>query len=117
MTKPMSLTDRLSGLKLPSRFAKSARARRRRVNKRWQVEAQISPLEERCMLAAAVGIPLPTPAGGFVAPSSVMYQTNSTLKTITTHNNTDTPIFPFIEDVNIGINEDLTPPQLYDPND
>jgi hypothetical protein len=37
MTKPMSLADRLSGMNLPSRFAKSARARRRPVNKRWFV--------------------------------------------------------------------------------
>jgi hypothetical protein len=116
MTKPMSLTDRLSGLKLPSHFGKGTRARRRRVNKRWQVEAQISPLEERCMLAAPAGIPLPTPAGGFVAPSSVMYQTNSTLKTITIHNNTNQTLFPFVEDVNIGQNPNNNN-AYYDPND
>ena len=118
MTKPMSLADRLSGLNLRSGCAKSARARRRRVNQRWRVAAQISLLEERCMMSADLGgIPLPTPADDFVPPSQVMSQVNiQANKTITIHNDTEKPIFPIIEDVNTGQNPDNND-AYYDPND
>jgi hypothetical protein len=114
----MSLADRQSGLNHRSRFAKSARARRRRVDQRWRVDGQLSLLEERCMLSVALGgIPLPTPAGGFVQPSQVMSQVNiQANKTITIYNNTDKPIFPIIEDVNTGQNPDNNN-AYYDPND
>jgi hypothetical protein len=73
MTSRMFLAERLSGLNLRSRLGASARARRSRVNRRLQVEAQISLLEERCMLSrlGVAGIPLPTPTGGFVQASDV----------------------------------------------
>jgi hypothetical protein len=65
-------------------------------------------------IAATAGIPLPTPKGGFVLPTDVMYQT-TTSKTITIDNNTTKTLFPFIEDTNTGVNPLLN--QLYDPND
>jgi hypothetical protein len=116
MTTPVSLADRLFGLKLEAYFKKTARSRRPRANRQWQGPARIAPLEERCMLsvAATAGIPLPTPKGGFVLPTDVMYQT-TTSKTITIHNNTNKTLFPFIEDTNTGVNPLLN--QLYDPND
>ena len=115
MTNPMSLAGRLSGLNLRPRFGKSARPRGHRVKPRWQADAQISLLEERCLLSD-LGIALPTPKGGFVAASDVMYQINSTLKTITIHNDSTTQtLFPFVEDANTGVNGKLN--QLYDPND
>jgi hypothetical protein len=112
----MSLADRLSGLNHRSRFAKSARARRRRVDQRWRADAQISLLEERCMLSVDLGgIPLPTQAV-FVPPSQVMSQVNiQANKTITIYNNTNKPIFPIIEDANTGQNPDNNN-AYYDPN-
>jgi hypothetical protein len=118
VTKLMSLADRLSGLNLRSRFAKTARARRRRVDQRWRADAQISALEERCMLAVDLGgISLPVPTGGFDQPGEVMSQVNiGENKTITIHNNTDKPIFPIIEDANTGQNP-YNNNAYYDPND
>jgi hypothetical protein len=109
MTKPMSLADRLSGLNLRSRFNKGTR--RRPTNRRWQAPAQLSLLEERCMLSKGDlgGIPVVTPQGGFVQPGQVMSQVNSTLTTIKITNNTDKTIYPFVEDSNVGKNPASTP--------
>jgi hypothetical protein len=116
MTTSMSLAVRPFGAKFKVRFKNAARSRRPRANRQWQGPAQIAPLEERSMLSVAVtaGIPLPTPKGGFVLPTEVMYQT-PTSKTITIHNNTNKTLFPFIEATNTGVNPLLN--QLYDPND
>src|SRR5271166_4075383 len=119
MPKPMSPANRHFGLKFRANFEKAARSTRPRPTRQWQVPAQIALLEERCMLSAVItsGIALPTPKGGFVQPSTVMYQTTtaSTSKTITIYNDTNRTLFPFIEDTNTGVNP-LTN-QLYDPND
>lgn len=53
MTSPVSLVDRFSGLKLRSPFSHSARLRRRRSDRRWQVAAEVSMLEDRCLLSRA----------------------------------------------------------------
>jgi hypothetical protein len=102
----MNLADRLSGLNFRFRLGKSARARRRRVNHRWKIAAQVSPLEERCMLSFGDG---PTsgilmPASNVSDPGLVMSQVNSTLKTITLTNNTNHKIYPFLQDTNVGKN-------------
>jgi hypothetical protein len=96
MTKPMSVADRLNGFNLRSRFNKGAR--RRRTDRRWRVEAQISGMEERCMLS---GIPMPTST---LTPADVMSQVNATMTTLKITNNTTSTIYPFIEDINQGIN-------------
>jgi hypothetical protein len=114
-----SLADRLFGPKFKARFKNTAYSKRRRASRQWQGPTQFSLLEERCMLSAVItsGIALPTPTGGFVQPSAVMYQTTtaSTSKMITITNNTNKTLFPFIEDSNTGVNPQLN--QLYDPND
>ncbi len=51
MKKHETLGDRLFGLKLHLRLGTGARARRRRVDRRWQVAAEISGLEERCLMS------------------------------------------------------------------
>ena len=51
MNKHETLGDRLSGLKLRLSLGTGARARRRRVDRRWQVAAEISGLEERCLMS------------------------------------------------------------------
>jgi hypothetical protein len=110
MTKPVSLADRLSGLNLRSRFKKDAR--RRRADRRWQAEAQVSRLEERCMLS---GIVMPATPG--MTPDMVMSQVNATMTTIKITNNTGSTIYPFMEDSNNGINPtepDNGPSHYYD---
>jgi hypothetical protein len=112
----ISLADRFFGPKFKANFTKAARSPRPRARRQWKGPAQIARLEERSMLSVGppVGIPLPTPKGGFVLPTQVMSQT-SISKTITIHNNTNRTLFPFIEDTNTGVNPLLN--QLYDPND
>ena len=75
VTKPMCLADRLSGLNLPSRLHQDAR--RRRADRRWQAPAQVSRLEERCMLS---GIVMPATRG--MTPDMVISQVNATMTTI-----------------------------------
>jgi hypothetical protein len=96
MTRVISLGDRLAGLNLRSRFNKAAG--RRRAERRWQAEARISLLEERCMLS---GIEMPLTD---LAPGAVMSQVNATMTSIKITNNTKKTIYPFIEDSNQGIN-------------
>ena len=98
MSNTMSLADRLSGMNLRPRFKKAAR--RRRADHRWQAEAQISLLEERCMLS---GIVMPATPG--MTPDMVMSQVNATMTTIKiTNNNPTETIYPYFEDFNVGIN-------------
>ncbi len=51
MKNPMSLADRVSGLSLRLRFKNRAGLRRRRSERRWQAEAQVSLLEDRCLMS------------------------------------------------------------------
>ena len=54
MKRPMFRAGSLSGLNLRLGFGESTRARRRRTNRRLHVAAEVSLLEERCMLSSSV---------------------------------------------------------------
>jgi hypothetical protein len=101
----MNLASRLSGLNRRFRLGNSAAAPRR-ARRKFQVPAQVPMLEPRCMLSRG-----DTPTSGLLMPATnvsdpnmVMSQKNVTLKTITFTNNTDHKLYPFLEDVNVGIN-------------
>lgn len=92
-------------------------------------------LEERCLLSG--GVPAPTPSGGWVALSKIMWDgaqkpldpdgitfpsnVNVPAKTVTFTNTTDQTIYPFLRDANSGIgagrNSGLTSGAYYDPQD
>jgi hypothetical protein len=108
-----TLADRLSGLNLRSRSTASGRLGRRRARHRWQSEAGVLRLEERCMLSRATeGIPLPDkiqllPAGDVMYQNPVNSGTNA--KTFIITNNTNKIIFPVVEGNNSN--------SRYDPNE
>jgi len=114
------LAGRVSGLDRELWFRNSARPCRRRVNRRLQVAAEVSLLEERCLMATYSGIPVPpslyngantTEADwqnnkvlyAFSNPASGTLDPSYTEKTITlTNNSTDQVVYPFLVDSNSG---------------
>ncbi len=122
MINPMFLGDCLSGLNLRLRFRKSGRPRRRRVSHRFrlQVGAEVSVLEERCLMTTYQGIPVPASLLNGANTTQADWQNNKLLyafsnpaagtldpsyseKTVTiTNNSPDQVVYPFLLDANSG---------------
>jgi hypothetical protein len=110
----MFATDWLSGLNHRLRLTNRLGPHRRRVDRRLRVAAEVSLLEDRCLMSRSVpythsrGERLTTPpapgvivmpATNVTAPGAVMYQ-NPHIKTIVIYNNSDSTIYPILEGEN-----------------
>ena len=106
--------DWLSALDRRFHLMNRVRPRRRRDNHRLRVAAEVSPLEDRCLMSRSLHAAHPpreglstAPASGVIvmpasnvsAPGDVMYQ-NPNLKTIVIYNNSDSTVFPILEGEN-----------------
>jgi hypothetical protein len=135
----MLLDELLSGLSHRVGFSGRTRARRRRAHRRLSVTAEVSRLEERCLLslppnqfplnqvANAVplsnifwngGPPLDGAPGMPNRPSFPSPSTDGAMKTVTLTNNGPATIYPFIRGQNNGKDEaSHTGNTYYDPQD
>jgi hypothetical protein len=110
----MFTADWLSALDRRFHLTNRARPRRRRASRRLWVTAEVSLLEDRCLMSRTVPHTHPRverlttpPASGVIvmpasnvsAPGDVMYQ-NPHLKTMVIYNNTDSTVFPILEGEN-----------------
>jgi len=119
----MLVADWLSELNRRLRFRKRARLRQGRGNHRWQVKAEVSLLEDRCLMSRVRADALvPMPSNTVASANDVLYYDKSVpLKEITLTNNTAHTIYPILIDANSA--EDLVKGSpnyglpLYDPND
>ena len=75
MIKPESLGDRLSGLKLQLRNGTGRVRRRRRADRRWRFAAEISGLEERCLMSKGL-VAHPHVKGPRVVNQTAIYVAN-----------------------------------------
>ena len=96
-----SVADGLSGITRQLRRKKNGHARRRLAKNRLKVAAEVSLLEERCLMAATDGIAMPT-TGFQPNAAAVMFQNGVTenVKLITIYNNSTSFIFPILEGEN-----------------
>jgi len=119
MVNPMILADRLSGLNLRLPFRKCARLRRRLGNRRLQLAAEVSLLEQRCLMSgSALGthalvrhtdrlggandVLTPMDSPGVTKLSQVFFDKlpSTAQKTITIINTSNETVYPIIEDKN-----------------
>jgi hypothetical protein len=104
MINAIRLSYRLSVLSKRLGIAARARGRQRRGNSRVSFAAQLSRLEDRCMLSGFVmPVDTVTPPPGTDGTSLVLYDgvTGQYAKQITiTNNSTTQTIYPFLEDAN-----------------
>jgi hypothetical protein len=106
--------DWLSALDCRFHLTNRVRPRRRRGNRPLRVAAEVSLLEDRCLMSRSLHAAHPpreglttAPASGVIvmpasnvsAPGDVMYQ-NPDLKTIVIYNNLDSTVFPILEGEN-----------------
>jgi hypothetical protein len=125
MIHPMLLVDPLSRLNLQLRFRKSAHPRRRPANHLWKVAAEVSLLEDRCLMSRSVlgahahGRHFTSPAGPIKMPDTnvgaaedVIYQ-NANIKMIIIYNHSDATVYPMLEGENSATN---TPDPSQTPN-
>ena len=76
MNMPDSLGNRLSSLKRQLRPGSGALPRRRRADRRWRFTAEISGLEERCLMSKGL-VAHPHAKGPKVVNQSEIYVANS----------------------------------------
>jgi hypothetical protein len=109
----MFSADWLSALDRRFHLTNRARPRPRRVDRRLRVAAELSPLEDRCLMSRSMlgthprGGRLTAPASGVIVmpasnvstPGAAMYQ-NPNLKTIVIYNNSNSTVFPILEGEN-----------------
>ena len=107
MILPLRFADRLSGPKPRLGLGKNARQRRRRGSHVLKIAAEVSLLEDRCLMSGSPHVRLATPVAGLIkmpssnvaAAADVMYQ-NPNIKMITIYNNSNTTVYPILEGEN-----------------